>query len=58
MEERIIADTPAVKFFNAIKWEPLKTFKDSAVKAKMKNKAKRRSLSFQRFSGDVRCIFQ
>ena len=45
-EERITADTPSVIFFDVIKRKPSKTFKDSTVKAKMKNRAKKEELVF------------
>ena len=47
-EKRITADTPPAKFFDPIKREPLKTFKDSALKVKIKSKAKKKELVFQR----------
>ena len=47
-EERITADAPAVKFFDPIKRELLNTFKDCAVKVKVKSKAKTKELVFQR----------
>eukprot|EP00794_Sanderia_malayensis_P020967 gene20967-biopygen15473 len=47
-ERRLTTDAPAVKFFDLIKKEPLKTLKETAVKAKVKINGKVKVLAFQR----------
>ena len=47
-ERRITTDAPAIKFFDLIKREPLKTFKETAIKAKVKINGKVKKLAFQR----------
>ena len=47
-EDRIKMESPETGFFSPIKREPLKTFKNSTVKTKVKSQGKTKELTFQR----------
>ena len=47
-EKRLTTNTPDELFFSPIKREPLKAFKDSCIKSKLKSDGKTKELAFQR----------